>query len=81
MASDTDNRHSVVWSFGMHMLSFYSLDQVNYLLELEIEIGLRGLLGPKGAFLLLEEDFMFIEDYTPFPKKELRDDTGLQCQY
>lgn len=81
VASDMDNRHSAVWSLAMHMLRFYSLDQVNYLPELGTEIGWRGRLGPKRAFLLLDEDFMFMEDCAPFPKEELRDDTGLQCQH
>lgn len=79
MASDMDNRHSAVLSFGMNMLSFYNLDQVNYLTELEIEIGWRGRVRPKRAFMLLEQDFMFMEDCAPFPKEALRDDTGLQC--
>lgn len=26
VASDVDNRHSALWSFGMHMLNFYNLD-------------------------------------------------------
>lgn len=81
IASDMDNRHSAVWSFGMHMLRLFNLDQVNYLHDLETDIGWRGRLGPKSAFLLLEEDFVFMEDRAPFPKEELRDDTGLQCQH
>lgn len=80
-AADETNRHSAVWSFGMHMLEFYGLDQSTNLPEWDTDIGWRERLGPRGAFLLLEETFMFMEDYAPFPKPEPRDDTGLQCQH